>query len=144
MKKTTGKITAVITLVLSIAIFIFTGIFDGETKAVERYFDAIDRQDQTAFDKYSEKKINVDSIRSDYIRKSGLEDSDDIDFKVEFPSGATIKQGGDNFAVPIKLTIYDDKEHYIFEATANVTYIGKKWRVFSVTHTVDTQRETGE
>jgi hypothetical protein len=133
MKKITGKIIALITLLFTIAVFVFTGFFSGETKAVERYFDAIDRQDQTAFDKYSEKELNVDSIRSDYIKQSGLTDSDDVDFKVEFPSGATINAGGDNFAVPIKLTIYDDDTHFVFDkAVANVTYIGNKWRVFSV------------
>ncbi|MDR0987672.1 MAG: hypothetical protein LBL98_08290 [Ruminococcus sp.] len=133
MKKITGKLLALVTLLLSVSVFVFSGFFSGETKAVERYFDAIDRQDQTAFDKYSEKKTNVDSVRNDYIKKSGLEDSDDIDFKVEFPSGVTIKQGGDNFAVPIKLTVYNDDAHFVFEdAVANVTYIGNKWRVFSV------------
>jgi hypothetical protein len=133
MKKITGKIIALLTLLFTIAVFVFTGFFSGETKAVERYFDAIDRQDQTAFDKYSEKKLNVDSIRSDYIIQSGLTDSDDVDFKVEFPSGATINAGGDNFAVPIKLTVYDDDTHFVFDkAVANVTYIGNKWRVFSV------------
>ncbi|MDR0942923.1 MAG: hypothetical protein LBM41_00110 [Ruminococcus sp.] len=131
--KTAGKLLMAATLIFTVAVFVVSGFYSGETKAVEGYIDAIDRQDQIAFDKYSEKTLDVNTIRSEYIAKSGLDNSDEIDFKVTFPNGVTIKQGGDNFAVPINLTVYDDNTHFVFEdAIANVTYIGNKWRVFSI------------
>jgi hypothetical protein len=133
MTKTAGKVLLAAALIFTVAVFVVNGFYDGETKAVEAYIDAIDRQDQIAFDKYSEKVIDVNAIRNEYIAKSGLIESDEIDFKVTFPKGVTIKQGGDNFAVPIKLTVYDDNSNFVFEeAIANVTYIGNKWRVFSI------------
>lgn len=136
LKKTTGKIIAVLTLLLTVAVFVFSAHYSGETKAAERYFDALDRKDQTAFNKYSERPENVNTVRDFYIRISGLSDSEDpdsISFKVEFPSGATIKPGGDNYRLPIKLTVYDDNDHHVFTDTvANMTYIGKKWRVLTI------------
>jgi hypothetical protein len=134
LSKTAGRIFLAAALIFTVAVFVVSGFFGGETKAVEAYIDAIDRQDQIAFDKYSEKALDVNMIRSEYITKSGLTGLDDeFDFKVTFPKGVTIKQGGDNFAVPIKLTVYDDNSHFVFEeAVANVTYIGNKWRVFSI------------
>jgi uncharacterized membrane protein YvbJ len=131
--KTVGRILLAAALIFTVAVFVVSGFYSGETKAVEAYVDAIDRQDQIAFDKYSEKSRDVNTIRSEYIKKSGLTESAEIDFKVTFPRGVTLKQGGDNFAVPIKLTVYDDNSHYVFEkAVANLTYIGNKWRVFSI------------
>jgi hypothetical protein len=133
ISKTVGRIFLAAVLILTVAVFVVSGFYSGETKAVEGYIDAIDRQDQIAFEKYSEKAFDVNTIRSEYIEKSGLSDTDEIDFKVTFPKGVTIKQGGDNFAVPIKITVYDDNSHFVFEeAVANVTYIGNKWRVFSI------------
>jgi hypothetical protein len=135
ISKTAGRIFLAAALILTASVFVVSGFYSGETKAVEAYIDAIDRQDQIAFDKYSEKTLDVNAIRSEYIAKSGLADDSDneIDFKVTFPKGVNIKQGGDNFAVPIKLTVYDDNSHFVFEeAVANVTYISNKWRVFSI------------
>jgi hypothetical protein len=168
--KTTGKAAAALTLLFTVAVIVFGVHFGGETKAAEKYFDAIERKDQTAFDKFSEKTANVNDIRADIIKQSGIlsmektlkaaaEEKDnskgeankpaetagnttpaetdineaDVDFKVEFPSGATIKQSGDDYKLPIKLTVYNDYDHVVFdEATAHMTYIGRRWRVFAI------------
>jgi hypothetical protein len=147
--KTFGKIIAALTLLLSVAVFVFGSHFDGETKAVTKFFDAIERKDQTAFDKFSEKSFDVTDIHSEIVVQSGIltmaktleagkndktkEAAEDFDFKVEFPSGATVKPGGDDWRLPIKLTVYNDYDHVVFDdAIAHMTYIGGRWRVFDI------------
>jgi hypothetical protein len=108
-KKTIAKIVFGFTLALTIAVGIWAHLYQEPYRLVEQYYDALERGDEKAFEKYSDGGVTINEALKIALSDSGFTEEDDPEFKVKFLSR---EENGDSVWITVKLTIYNDERHF--------------------------------
>ncbi|MDR0992098.1 MAG: hypothetical protein LBL87_04255 [Ruminococcus sp.] len=111
-KKTFAKIVFFIMLAVTIAVGVWAHFYEAPYRLIENYVDAVERNDEKAFNKYADGAITLGEEYGYFLYASGFTEEEDPKFKAKLLKR---EQRGSSVWLTVRITAYNDSRHTEFE-----------------------------